>query len=151
MKKGWSMRSSVKFFLALLFAAAIAAPVNAADLTVTNGWFRALPGGLPSGGYFSLGNSGASPVELTGARSPACGMLMLHQSIDTGGMSRMDDVRRVTVPAGGSVSFSPGGYHLMCMNPTAAMTPGKTVPVTLLFANGTSTDASFAVRNATGK
>lgn len=145
------MRSPVKFVLSLLFASNIAAPACAADLTVTNAWFRALPGGLPAGGYFSLSNSGAAPVELTGARSPACGMLMLHQSIESGGMSRMHDVRSLTVPAGGSLTFAPGGYHLMCMKPTAAMTPGKKVTVTLVFANGTGTEANFAVRNAAGE
>jgi copper(I)-binding protein len=151
MKKGLRMRNCGKLILTLLFAAIIAAPACAADLTVTNAWFRALPGGLPSGGYFSVRNSGASPVELTGARSPACGMLMLHQSIESGGMSRMDDVRSLTVPAGGSLAFAPGGYHLMCMKPTAAMTPGKTVPVTLLFASGIRTQADFAVKNAAGE
>ncbi len=137
--------------LPMLFAIAAAAPALAADLDVTNGWFRALPGGLPAGGYFSLHNSGGAPVELTGAKSPACGMLMLHQSMESGGVSRMDDVRTVTVPAGGSVAFEPGGYHLMCMNPTAAMTPGKSVAVTLLFSNGAAARASFQVKNAAGE
>jgi len=66
-------------------------------------------------------------------------------------MSRMHDVRSLTVPAGGSLTFAPGGYHLMCMKPTAAMTPGKKVTVTLVFANGTGTEANFAVRNAAGE
>jgi len=144
------MRSVVKFVLPVLFAVA-AAPVSAGDLTVSNAWFRALPGGLPAGGYFSLENSGAAPLELTGAKSPACGRLMLHQSTESNGMSRMDDVRSLTVPADGSITFEPGGYHLMCTNPTAAMTPGKSVPVRLLFSNGTHTDANFAVKNAAGK
>jgi copper(I)-binding protein len=143
------MRRLIKFILPLLFFAA--ATASAADLTVTNAWFRALPSGLPAGGYFSLNNSGVSPVILTGAESPACGMLMLHQSMESGGMSRMDDVRSVSVPAGGSISFAPGGYHLMCTKPTTAMTPGKTVTVTLIFGNGARTEANFAVKNAAGK
>ena len=96
-------------------------------------------------------NSGSSPLELTGAKSPACGMLMLHQSTDSNGVSRMDDIRSLTVPAGGSITFAPGGYHLMCTNPNSAMTPGKSVPVRLLFSNGTETEATFAVKNAAGK
>ena len=143
------MRSVVKFVLPLLFTVA-AAPAGAADLAVSNAWFRALPGGLPAGGYFSLQNSGSAPLELTGAKSSACKTLMLHQSTENNGMSRMNDVRSLTVPAGGSITFAPGGYHLMCMNPTAAMTPGKSVPVSLLFSNGTQTEANFAVKNAAG-
>jgi copper(I)-binding protein len=143
------MRSAVRLVVLLLLAAG-AAPARAADLTISNAWFRSLPGGLPAGGYFSLANSGSAPLELTGAKSPACGMLMLHQSTENSGVSRMDDIRSLTVPAGGSITFAPGGYHLMCTNPTAAMTPGKSVPVRLLFSNGTHTDANFAVKNAAG-
>ncbi|HEX3663684.1 MAG TPA: copper chaperone PCu(A)C [Rhizomicrobium sp.] len=145
------MRHPMNFMLSLLFAVSAGVPAYAADISVTNAWFRALPGGLPAGGYFSLKNSGASPVILTGAESAACGMLMMHQSSENGGVSRMDDVRSLSVPADGSITFAPGGYHLMCMNPAAAMAPGKTVEVTLNFANGTHIKANFAVRNAAGK
>jgi periplasmic copper chaperone A len=140
----------------LLFLVAISASV-AADLTVTNAWMRALPASVPSGGYFTLHNPGNNPTVLTGASSPACGMLMLHKTSDmngTSGMSgmvRMDDVSEVDVPARGTLSFSPGGYHLMCMNASALLKPGATVPVTLTFKDGSSLKALFAVRNAAGK
>ena len=78
-------------------------------------------------------------------------MLMLHRSVDQGGQERMVEVASVPVPAHGKVSFMPGGYHLMCMSPAAAMRPGQSVPVTLRFADGGSLTASFPVRNATGK
>ena len=62
----------------------------------------------------------------------------------------MSEVRSVTVPAQGTITFAPGGYHLMCMHPTDAMSPGKSVTVTLMFANGANADALFAVKTATG-
>jgi len=122
-----------------------------AAASVHDGWFRALPGGLPSGGYFTLHNDGTAALSLTGASSPACGMLMLHKSENTGGTSSMADVTSLDIPAGKSLSFAPGGYHLMCMQPGAAMKPGGTVKVTFTFAGGTTLDADFAVRNAAGK
>ena len=144
------MRSAVRFLVLLLLAAGTA-PASAADLTISKAWFRALPGGLPAGGYFSLANSGSAPLELTGAKSAACGMLMLHQSTENNGMSRMDDIRSLTVPAGGSITFAPGGYHLMCMDAKPAIKPGNTVRVTLSFANGMRAEADFAVKNAAGR
>lgn len=126
-------------------------PAFGADVSISNAWFRALPSGQPAGGYFSMKNSGTAPVDLIAAESDACGMLMLHRSVSNGGASQMEDVKSVTVPAGGAVSFAPGGYHLMCMSPGAAMTPGKSVPVTLVFSDGGKAHASFAVRNAAGK
>jgi copper(I)-binding protein len=118
---------------------------------VTDAWFRALPAGLPSSGYFTLANPGAAAITLTGAQSPACGMLMLHKSSDSGGMSMMTDVASVDVPPHGQVKFAPGGYHLMCMDPTPAMKAAAKVPVTLMFADKSKVQVSFAVKNAKGK
>jgi copper(I)-binding protein len=134
-----------------LLAVLAAAPAWAGQVTVSNAWFRSLPGSLPAGGYFTLHNAGASALQLTGAESSACGMLMLHRSTSMNGMSKMEDVTSVPVPAGGSISFAPGGYHLMCMDPAAAMKPGGHVPVTLDFADGSKIAVAFAVRNAAGK
>jgi copper(I)-binding protein len=136
---------------ALLFSGVLAAShAVAAQVSLSGAWFRALPSNLPAGGYFTLHNGGAN-IQLTGAQSPACGMLMLHKSSEAGGMSSMMMVESVEVPAGASVEFSPGGYHLMCTGPTAAMTPGAQVPVTFKFSDGTTTTVNFAVKNANGK
>ena len=55
------------------------------------------------------------------------------------------------MPAGGSVTFAPAGYHLMCMKPTAAVKPGGTVPVTLTFKDGGTLTGDFPVRGPGGK
>jgi copper(I)-binding protein len=129
-------------------AQALAQP---AGLSVEDPWMRALPNHLPAAGYFRIDNTGKTPAVLVGAASPACGHLMLHRTVTEGGTGRMEMVDRVEVPAGGSLSFAPGGYHLMCMMPTAAVTPGHRVPVTLTFDGGSTLDVQFDVRNATGK
>jgi periplasmic copper chaperone A len=145
----------MKFLLSVLVAsAALTAPgfaASPAGLSVQDAWIRALPGAVPSGGYFVLRNDGGALETLTGAESPACGMLMLHLSEDKGGMSTMRHVDAVDVAPGASLRFAPGGYHLMCMDATAALKPGATVPVTLMFKDGTKLRADFAVRNAAGK
>jgi hypothetical protein len=130
---------------------ALATPASAAQVQINDAWIRALPAPSPSGGYFTLKNTGTSAIVLTGARSPACGMLMMHQSMDTGGMSSMQDVANIPVAAGGSVKFAPGGYHLMCTDPTSAVKPGGSVSVTLQFSDKTTASADFAVKNAQGK
>ncbi|MGD0141935.1 MAG: copper chaperone PCu(A)C [Rhizomicrobium sp.] len=136
---------------ALLAAALSASPGFAAPIAVSDAWFRALPVHLPAGGYFTLHNGSNKTVTLDAASSPACGMLMLHKSEEMSGMASMSDVARIDVPAGGTLSFAPGGYHLMCMNPTALLKQGTNVPVSLHLADGTAIAASFAVRSATGK
>jgi len=135
----------------IVAALTLATPASAAQVQISDAWFRALPAPSPSGGYFTLKNTGTTAVTLTGASSPACGMLMMHQSMNTGGMSSMEDVANVPVAVGGTVKFAPGGYHLMCMDPTPAMKPGAVVSVTLKFADKSEAKADFAVKNAQGK
>jgi hypothetical protein len=60
-------------------------------------------------------------------------------------------IKTIDIPAHGSVSFAPGGYHLMCMSPSQQMIPGHSVAVLLHFANGGEITASFPVRSAAGK
>lgn len=127
----------------------LSAQARAAAVTVTDAWIRALPGHLPAAGYFVLHNAGSRELSLTGASSPACGMLMLHKSNSDNGMANMKDVDSVAIPAGGSVRFAPGGLHLMCMDPKP-LRRGTAVPVTLRFANGETVSVPFAVRNALG-
>jgi hypothetical protein len=129
----------------------IAAPAQAATVSVKDAWFRSLPAKLPAGGYFTLHNGGTQTVTLTGAESPACGMLMLHKTESKNGTGMMMDMPTIAVSAGSDLKFAPGGYHLMCMDPTPAMKPGATVSVTLEFADGTRTHVPFAVKNAKGQ
>ena len=137
--------------LSLIALLMMTGAAQAAPFEITDGWFRALPGKLPAGGYFTAYNGTNHEVSITGAASDACGMLMIHQSSNKGGMSGMDMVDKVGVPAGGTVRFAPGGYHLMCDNPTAKMRVGAKVAVPLKLSDGSSVTAGFTVKNAAGK
>jgi copper(I)-binding protein len=139
----------------LLFSAAVlalsAASAAAGPVDISGAWFRALPGKLPAGGYFTAVNTTGREIDIMGARSEACGMLMLHKSEDKGGMSGMSMVDKVAIPPGGTVRFAPGGYHLMCTDPTPKMKIGARVPVLLELSNGVHVAVAFTVKGATGK
>ncbi len=145
------MSVRVRGFEIVLAGLFLAPPALASGVQVSDAWFRALPAKVPAGGYFTLRNSGTAEVALTGTQTPACSMLMLHRSTESGGMSSMEDVASVPVAPGETVKFAPGGYHLMCMDPSPAMKPGNTVAVTFKFSDGSKVTANFAVRNAQGK
>ena len=134
-----------------LSAVSVARAGTQAGVSIEGAWIRVLTPQIPAGGYFTLRNGSANPLVLTGARSPDCGMLMLHQSSDTGGMESMREVGNLKIPPGGTLTFAPGSYHLMCMDPSADMTPGGTAPVTLEFVGGQTIVADFAVRGARGR
>ncbi len=135
--------------LSLVFLVAMTVGAQAAPFDISDAWFRSLPGKLPAGGYFTAQNNTGREVAITGASSEACGMLMIHQSSNKGGMSGMDMMQSVKVPAGGIVKFAPGGYHLMCESPK--MTIGTKVAVLLHLSDGGTIAVGFVVRGATGK
>jgi hypothetical protein len=111
---------------------------------------RALPAGVPDAGYFKVHNPGSAKVTLTGAQSAACGSLMLHRTMKAAGRVEMEMMTTVDVPPGGDLEFAPGGYHLMCMNPTSAIKAGAKISVTLMLNDGAKIVTDFAVRDATG-
>jgi copper(I)-binding protein len=135
--------------LSLVILLAMTAMAQAAPFEITDAWFRALSGKLPAAGYFVAHNNTRRDVAITGARADGCGMLMLHQSSNKGGMSSMDMLDKVMVPAGGKAVLAPGGTHLMCTD--ARLKIGTRMPVLINLSDGTAVAVAFAVRSATGK
>lgn len=140
------------FTLATGLILALAAPALAAEpgVSLSDGWFRLVLPSRPAAAYFTLTNSGDAPKQLVAAASPGCGAMMLHRSESVNGVEKMLPLESATVPAHGTLSFAPGGYHVMCMMP-AGLAHGKSVPVTLSFADGGTLTADFPVKNAAGK
>lgn len=127
---------------ALILGLGVASASPAAK--VANPWFRYILSSIPAGGYLTVLNTMDHAIRLTGAHSPACGMIMFHESV--GG--EMRPVESVTIPPHGSFEFAPGHYHMMCMHPH--MKRGESVPVTLEFAGQPSVTADFIVYGARG-
>ncbi|WP_258170415.1 hypothetical protein [Burkholderia multivorans] len=67
------MKYWIKTVLLPLAMWVCAAPAMAApsSIMVSDCWIRALPGDLPSGGYFSVMNMTDKPVDLTGVHTDA--------------------------------------------------------------------------------
>lgn len=147
-------RRAVRYLLAgALALALLPAGASAAEtgLSLQGAWIRMLLPSRPAAGYFTLHNDSATPRTLIAASSPACGQLMLHESLHQGGQDRMVMVHDLAVPAHGQLRFAPGGYHLMCIHPAATMQRGGSVKVTLHFADGTQMTGDFAIKGALGE
>jgi len=145
------MKWKVPAVAILALAATMPAHAQLPMVSIASPWIRFINPTTPAAGYFTVTNAGASPVVITGASSPDCGSLMLHQSRNANGVEQMEMVSSVTVPAHGSVKFAPGGYHLMCVSPSANIAPGRTVPVTLTFADHRTVTKPFIVRGPNGR
>jgi copper(I)-binding protein len=121
---------------------------QASQIQASGAWIRILPGALPAGAYVQLQNHGAQPARLIGASSTSYAQVMLHRSNSSGGISTMDAVDALEIPAHGQAALAPGGYHMMLMQPTAPVHPGDTVTLRLKFADGSTLDTHFLARPA---
>ncbi|SPB18631.1 copper transporter [Caballeronia novacaledonica] len=125
----------MKRIAVLVGTLACASLAQAASLEARDCWIRAMPPNLPSSGYFTVANNGDKPVTITAAETPAFGMAMMHKSESKNGTATMSPVDSVDVPAHGTLSFAPTGYHLMLEEPGKPLKVGSTIPLTLSFAD----------------
>lgn len=87
-------------------------------------------------GYFDFDNGTSSPVTLVRVSSPDFSRIELHRSIIKDGVARMIPTGPVTVAANSSMSFRPGGYHLMMFQAVRALHAGDSVLLTFHFTDG---------------
>ncbi|AYC31572.1 copper chaperone PCu(A)C [Pseudomonas cavernae] len=129
------MRRLVQLGAAVLLSVSTTAT---ADLQVSEAKLRLLPGDLPAAGYFTLTNNGSQPVVLSGAQSPAFAQVMMHRSSLENGMASMQPIEQLEIPAGATLTFASGGYHLMLIHRQRELALGDQVEVNLQFADGQS-------------
>jgi hypothetical protein len=104
------------------------------DIDVENAWLR-LPPGENTALYFDVSNGGGTDTALVSASSDIAGMYELHETEMVEGKMEMKPVegQQVPVPAGATVSFEPGGLHVMVMGLTTDLKEGDEVDFTLTF------------------
>jgi hypothetical protein len=60
-------------------------------------------------------------------------MVGIHETLMQDGVAEMGPVEGVDVPAGTTVTFEPGGYHVMLEDMAEPLEVGATVTITLTF------------------
>jgi copper(I)-binding protein len=148
------MRSITYVFACALLASTLLAPPvragNAApgNLVITQAWSRATPNGARvAGGYLTIENKGSAPDRLLSGSTEFAKKLEIHQMALHDGVMTMRQIEAgVTVEPGRSVTFAPGGYHLMFVELNAPLRQGERVPVTLRFEHAGEIKAWFEVQ-----
>lgn len=143
-----------KHFTAAAVAAALtAAPALAlahmpGGLEVVQAWSRPAAAGMTGAGYMTVRNHGKQPQTLVKVESPIAKKVEMHRTVTAGGVSRMQPVGQLVIPAGGEAKFAPGGQHLMLIGLTRPLKAGQRVPATLTFASGVKVRADIVVGTA---
>jgi hypothetical protein len=139
------------FTLALALAASAAVPVlaqefKAGDIVVEKPWARATPKGAEVGGaYVTIQNKGATPDRLTGGKSDFATVEVHEMKSVNGVMEMRQVVGGLNIPANGSVTLSPGGYHLILTHLTHPLTKGESFKATLDFEHAGPVEVEFPV------
>jgi periplasmic copper chaperone A len=122
-----------KQFFALAMSIAFAASA-AAQVTVREPWIRAtVPAAQATGAFMELVSK--QDARLVEVRSPAAGIIEIHQMSMQGDRMMMSAVESLDLPAGKPVALASGGYHIMMMDLKRQMKAGETVPMTLVIEN----------------
>ncbi|WP_026435304.1 copper chaperone PCu(A)C [Acidovorax sp. JHL-9] len=119
-------------FIALALLAGQAHAQAAAPVAVDGAWARASVQGQKATGAF-MRLTARDGARLVRAESPAAGLTEVHEMKMEGDIMKMRAVPTLDLPAGKTVEFKPGGYHVMLLDLKAPLVKGSTVPVTLVF------------------
>jgi copper(I)-binding protein len=130
---------------AALVLAASPLAAHAAGVEAVQPWSRPAAVGGTGVGYVTLVNHGKADA-LVGAESPDAASVEMHASSMAGGVMKMAPEARTPIPAGGRVSFAPGGRHLMLIGLKRPLKVGDRVAATLKFASGATLKVGFVVQ-----
>jgi copper(I)-binding protein len=138
--------------LLLAIAAAVAAcssddgAASCDEVDLENAWVR-LPAGENTAFYFDASNGGDAEVAVVSATSDIATRYALHETEMVDGQMEMKAVpdQQVAVPAGETVSFEPGGLHVMIMGLTTDLQEGDSVDFTIGFDADCSIDVEAPV------
>lgn len=107
---------------------------TAGGLTVEHPWSRPTDALATTGVvYLVVKNASGTDDRLVAAATPVAGEAGLHMNMNEGGMIRMMPMDAIDVPAQGSATLKPGGFHIMLVNLKAPLKEGATYPLTLTF------------------
>src|SRR6204780_3889039 len=140
------------FACAVLVAGLLAAParaqeVRAGDLTITQAWSRATPGGAKvAGGYLTIENKGSTSDRLIGGSGDVTDRIEVHEMTTSNGVMTMRALDNgLVIAPGKTVKLAPGGYHLMMFDLKSSLKQGDKGPGPLHFEKAGKVKLSFDV------
>jgi periplasmic copper chaperone A len=109
----------------------------ATEPQVTDAWVRPVPpAARMTAGYLRIYNPGPETLVIVGAESEKFRSIEIHGTEMVEGVARMRRQPTVAVGAGETVSFEPGGLHLMLMQPVNGVPASGSIELKLVLEGG---------------
>jgi copper(I)-binding protein len=97
-------------------------------------------------GYMHVENLTGNILLLKSASSPLFERIEFHNTNVIDGVAMMHRQDEVLIPALGSITFQPGGHHLMLINASRTVREGDRIPLSFIFSDGTRLEMIADVR-----
>lgn len=131
---------------ALLAATAFAHDVSIKGITIDHPWSRATPPGAQvAAGYMKIINNSDAPVTLMGGAADFADVELHSMAMKDGMMIMAAIPDGLTIEPGESVTFAPGGFHIMFINIKDPFVEGETRRATLDFGKAGTVEVAFSV------
>lgn len=133
----------------MLFFLAFIAMFNfhSTQLKVEDGWMRPAAKGMNSAMYLTIENTSSKADTLVDVTSSLAKIVQIHESYKTNGMMGMRRVYGVAIPAKSTVTFKPGGYHIMFIKMNQDIKAGSKYEVILNFKHAGKLKATVTVQS----
>ncbi len=135
-----------------LISAGLALSALAGDaLQFHNPWVREAPPAVKVlAAFMTIANPTDQARELIKAESVDFDSVELHATVAEGGVMRMVQQEKMTIPANGQLELKPGSFHIMLINAKRILTAGDEVKLTLHFQDGSQETVTAPVRKMEG-
>ncbi len=117
------------------------------NIHVDGAWARPTKAGMISAAYFKLKNYGSAPDSLIQVSSNASKDVQIHLSYMNDGIMVMEEQPFVAIQPTEQISFEPGGYHIMIIQPTMDLNEGDSISFLLYFNSGMIIDETIQIGN----
>ena len=140
------MRISLTLLISLLTILISHQAASCEDIVLSEAWVREPPPmAKVAAGYFITQNMSAQDTTIERVVSDCCTAIEMHRTVINNGHARMSHLDTVVIPANESISFEPGGAHLMLIEPNSAIRQGQNVELEFFCSDGKSLVAEFRV------
>ncbi len=116
-----------------------------AEVVVSEAWIRLLPPGVSTTAAYATLTSDDDD-RLVAAATPIAMSAEIHESAMENGVMQMNHIEAIALPAGETVTLSPGGLHLMVMGLQQTLEAGQQVEMQLEFDESGTQTVMFEVR-----
>ena len=118
-----------------------------AELQISEAWIKNLPPPVPvRAGYMTIHNPQTAALTIESLHSDAFASIEIHQTIEQDGMMHMEQIPMLTIEPGSIVQLSPGGLHLMMMQPVEPTKPGDRVEIIIRLDDGSEQTLTMTVK-----